>query len=482
MLKRSYYLLTIFCLACCLHLYAVDRQYIFNLLGRDSLEVKCETSAYTVFAPVEGKGYVIVSNTGTHKIIGYSTESIWDENAFPVPLQEWLRTYKQSDRSESRSVSRAIGRETIPPLLTTHWHQRSPYNDYAPVIADGNIKTVAGCVAIAAAQIVYYWWKDNPDATLKDTPVYPYGGAPVTYSIPKGTANDWELIKNEYTANDTDNSKDAVARLCYVVGTTSYLNYASSTGGQINEAAKAINSQYNLLSDYLQKNKCTQEEWEQLLQNELANGRPVMCSGAGDGGHAFVLDGYDNEQDLYHFNFGWGGSGDGYYPIDDSENAMGGYYRNQSIVYNIHPSKRKLDAGLVVTQLDNGSYNVKVNVNNNGTLPATMTLICVSDDNDSTTVWQSIVNNDNLPFCAETNIGNECISANTTLLLLDDYDTQLCKHAFDITGIDHVLDNNIGKRIYGIDGKTYQGTKLHNGIQIIPNGNGYKKVYKSPLW
>ena len=121
----------------------------------------------------------------------------------------------------------AQNRPSIKTLLTCHWHQNSPYNDLAPVITDGNVKTVAGCVAIAAAQIAYYWRKDNPEYTLKDTPVYPYGAAPVTMSIPKGSPNNWKLIKDVYDKDDSPESKYAVAQLCYVLGTTSYLNYAT---------------------------------------------------------------------------------------------------------------------------------------------------------------------------------------------------------------------------------------------------------------
>jgi hypothetical protein len=72
---------------------------------------------------------------------------------------------------------------------------------------------------------------------------------------------------------------------------------------------------------------------------------------------------------LYHFNFGWGGSGDGYYPIDDTELSMGGYYKNQSVVYNILPKNRNIDASMIVESLnETESINIEVSITNNSTL------------------------------------------------------------------------------------------------------------------
>jgi hypothetical protein len=56
-----------------------------------------------------------------------------------------------------------------------------------------------------------------------------------------------------------------------------------------------------------------------FLDEELNSLRPIAYTGyntLGPGGHAFVCDGYDN-WGLYHFNWGWGGSQDGYFAITD---------------------------------------------------------------------------------------------------------------------------------------------------------------------
>lgn len=306
-----------------------------------------QTDAYFIVSKKDACGYVVVSRLpdARRRILGFSLTSRWTEKGMPDALTEWLDNISSVGNGNGGAEAKGGGlqqanssRTSIAPLITSHWHQDSPYNDLAPVITDGNIKTVAGCVAIAAAQIIYYWRNENPAATLKDTPTYIYGGAPVTVSIPKGTPNNWDLLRDSYTQDDSEESRAAVAQLCYVIGTTSYLNYANSTGGSIRDAATAMKLQYELLNEYVAHSKLSSAEWDELLYGELERQQPVLCGGnSGSSGHAFVLDGYDSATGLYHFNFGWGGSGDGYYPADGSTDAMGGYSDGQSIVYNIRP-------------------------------------------------------------------------------------------------------------------------------------------------
>ncbi|MBO5613749.1 MAG: C10 family peptidase [Prevotella sp.] len=376
------YLLVI--LICCLPKVlcgeSLDKETIMQIaseyLQTNRCAVVMESEAYSIIQRDDTTGFVIISLCGKHegKVIGYSEEGKWDMDNIPPTLKNWLcqlDSYNEQHQPESHASKPAFRQNTlapqqqkqsVSPLLTCHWHQNSPYNDLTPVITDGNVKTAAGCVAIAAAQITYYWRNSNPEYTLKDTPVYPYGAAPVTMSIPKGTPNNWNLIKDFYTSGDSEESRYAVAQLCYVIGTTSYLNYASSTGGQINDAANAMYSQYHLLSEYAIKSKYTQSEWEELIYQDISNGMPIMCAGSDGDGHAFVLDGYDAQKDLYHFNFGWGGSGDGYYPVDDSELSMGGYSSNQSIVYNIHPESS--DTGIIQIQTTINHYDEETKVYN----------------------------------------------------------------------------------------------------------------------
>ncbi len=55
-----------------------------------------------------------------------------------------------------------------------------------------------------------------------------------------------------------------------------------------------------------------------MCRSDVDLGRPIMYAGFDNsGGHAWILDGY-NDNDQFHFNFGWGGQADGWYPITTS--------------------------------------------------------------------------------------------------------------------------------------------------------------------
>ena len=264
----------------------------------------------------------------------------------PPALLAWLEKMDAGQPSSSsrmwQQTRAAEEKRDVPILLTTHWHQQAPYNDLTPYIEDGHIKTAAGCVAVATAQIVYYWRKDNPSATSYDTPVYPYGKAPVTYSIPAGTKMEWELMHDSYTLTEPQAERDAVARLVYLLGTSTYLSYGVSTGGHIRDIINPIYQQFRLKGTHVRKSLFSQEDWEDLLYQDLQKGRPILYAGStSSDGHAVVVDGYRADLNLFHFNFGWGGRGDGYYTVDD-ETGMDGYNEDQACVYGICPIQRNI--------------------------------------------------------------------------------------------------------------------------------------------
>lgn len=461
-----------------LPLFSVNRDSVAYDVARRSVGAKkCvvvkKTEAYSIYQNAEGEGFSIVAhdNNGNVRLLGYSTSSSWKEDEMPEALKDWLKgieTFRLNTTVSSQS-----DKTDVEPLLTSHWHQTSPYNDLAPVIEDGNIKTVAGCVAIAAAQVVYYWRKDNPEALLKDTPVYPYGKAPVTYSIPKGTANNWELIRDSYDNTSTEESRAAVAQLVYAVGTGSYLDYGSSTGGQIAQAKSAIYSQYRLLGENAIKAECSQEEWEELIYSELLAKRPIMYSGnTGSDGHAFVIDGYDAANNLFHINFGWGGSGDGYYTIDDVS-GLGGYCMGQACAYNIHPKFRNISINyeLDAINISEGTVNVAFSLVNNSTLPIEdLYLFDIGNSDDTLTspissLLTEIDNNGHL-YVVNMTIPVTDFTGKKQMALTDRYSYIFATFTLDLTtNISSVVENSNFCEIYSVNGT--RKSRLSKGINIL---------------
>ena len=402
----------------------------------------------------------------------------------PDALKDWLKGIETFRLNAT--VSLQSDRIDVAPLLTSHWHQTSPYNDLAPVIEDGNVKTVAGCVAIAAAQVVYYWRKDNPEALLKDTPVYPYGKAPVTYSIPKGTPNNWELIQDSYDNTSTEESRAAVAQLVYAVGTGSYLDYGSSTGGQISQAKTAVYSQYRLLGTNAVKSEYTQEEWEQLLYSELLAKRPMTYSGnaGGSDGHAFVIDGYDAANNLFHINFGWGGSGDGYYTVDDVSGA-GGYCGGQACVYNMRPKNRNIASSFKLASADMlaGNVDIQFTFVNNSTLPIEDLFVYdASQPADVVTPTpiaslETTIDNDGTVNTRTIKIPVADFEGNMQIKLTDRYSYTLATFTLDLaTDVSPVGVDNKVNGIYSVNGT--RKDRFSKGINILKRDGSAVKILR----
>jgi hypothetical protein len=74
-----------------------------------------------------------------------------------------------------------------------------------------------------------------------------------------------------------------------------------------------------------------------MIIQSIVEMKPLYYSGQStDGGHAFVLDGYQitGTGKLFHFNFGWGGSDNGYFAVTD----VNGFSSQQGMVRNFIPN------------------------------------------------------------------------------------------------------------------------------------------------
>ncbi|MBQ5616474.1 MAG: C10 family peptidase, partial [Bacteroidaceae bacterium] len=113
----------------------------------------------------------------------------------------------------------------------------------------------------------------------------------------------------------------------------------------------------------------TQEQWEAKIKESLDNGCPVPYaannSGTGDTRHMFVIDGY-TDNGYFHFNFGWNGSGNGWFKLDNitpyqgdnySWNGNSEHYAN----FNLKPDIAKQTINVTVAPTNAGT----VAINNN---------------------------------------------------------------------------------------------------------------------
>lgn len=339
-----------------------------------------ETAPLYVVPCGEDQGWVLVSgNDALPAVLGYADHGNFDADDMSPAYRDMLDAFAAEATAATeaglpaRAPRRAPSRASISPLITTHWHQNSPYNDMCPFITGTNNRAVTGCVATAAAQIIYYFRRDLPRTLQARTPTYSYGDAPVTESLPKGTRIEYDLMFNDYKSSIPADMRQLVATFVYAVGTASYLTYGSSTGGQISDANKAMQSHFGLGGSVVWRGGTSMDSWETTLYNSLSAAKPILYSGytEDDSGHAIVMDGYNANNGLWHFNFGWGGQGDGWYTLE-AETGVNGYGRNPGVVLNITPKQQGATAHIRCDTLFTArAYNdAVITFTNTGTLPA----------------------------------------------------------------------------------------------------------------
>ena len=291
------------------------------------------------------EGFVIVSADDRFRpIVGYSDEGPFATENMSPELRFYLdkiieaRTSRaavlfddtaeewQSVMTTGKLLSRNGGRG-VDYICTTKWNQDSPYNLYAPEASGGpGGRCYAGCVATAMSQVMKRW--DHP---LQGTGSHTYnsGGWWGPY-YPGLSANfgettyDWEHMPDRIVSNSPQEEIEAVATLMYHCGVSVDMGFAPDGSGANSEDVPYAIQHYFSYSSHAQlryRDSYSLFQWQDLLKESFDLGWPVYYSGHGDaGGHAFVCDGYDDD-DLFHFNWGWGGSSDGWFVVDEIDFA-----------------------------------------------------------------------------------------------------------------------------------------------------------------
>ncbi len=241
--------------------------------------------------------------------------------------QHWMNLLSRSIMAAAGSVaSNDVTAAWGAVLTTTTWDQASPYNLYAPEVNWGSSRAPAGCVAIAMAQILRYHGRP---AAIDGNPEYYDPGACYgwRYASDAGLgAYDWGNMPTAVYSWSPAAQQHAVAQLIYHCGVSVSMDYESGVSGAYSvDVPNALRSYfgYNCGDLDWRSNYDWTEEWASLIQNEIMAGRPIYYGfWSPTAGHAVVCDGTDGNgwTDNYeiHLNFGWGGSADAWYILDDT--------------------------------------------------------------------------------------------------------------------------------------------------------------------
>jgi hypothetical protein len=301
--------------------------YVFNVKGED--------------------GFVIVAGDDRVKpILAYSTTGQYDPSNVSEGFQFTLDGFRQEIQyvrehnlsatpditaewksvSETGSLNR--GRETrtvVGPLCQTLWNQNFPYNSQCPQDPEGSGGYVyAGCVATAMGQVMKFW--EWPAQGTGSHFYYPEGYAQQSANFGE-TEYHFELMPNALDSTSTEEEYFYIAQFLHHLGISVNMQYSGSgSGAYSDDVPDALRNYFRYTCDDHITNYgggwwgqgYSNEQWAQMLkEGGLDEGIPLYYSGQDDnwqGGHAFVCDGYD-ENDYFHFNWGWSGRDDAWCPI-----------------------------------------------------------------------------------------------------------------------------------------------------------------------
>ncbi|MBO4488640.1 MAG: C10 family peptidase, partial [Bacteroidales bacterium] len=310
-----------------------------------------------------GDGFVILSADDRVKpVLAYSTQSNIDTTDMPDAFRWWLEETRQQIRSvlaqsaspmnDNYNLWRDLLDNTshqnrgvvVGPLLTTIWNQTNYYNNLCPTDSLGsNGHTVAGCVATAMAQVIRYWEYPTTGMGSKQYTLMKYGTQYVNYST---AYYHYNLMPNQLGPTSTANQINEVAKLIYHCAVSVNMQFGPYFSGASLEHVNGALQNYFCYSpgQFLTRNNYPNDAvWISMMKAELDLLHPILYRGVDTlyGGHAFVCDGYDSDN-LFHFNWGWGGLYDGFYNLNNLNPYYYTFSSDQAMLIGIEHDTPKL--------------------------------------------------------------------------------------------------------------------------------------------
>ena len=311
----------------------------------------------------KGNGFVIVSADDRMKpILGYSSENNFNSNSINPALNSFFQNYiaavdyvvesKMERCAEAKrdweavettgkvAVNRVDGR--VEPLIKTTWNQSDIYNSMCPEDPagfGGHVKS--GCVANAMAQIMNYWqWPQIGEGSYSYQS--DYGILDANFGA---TEYKYEMMPKFLDYTSPQEEVDAVAILQYQAGVSVDMMYGPTGSGAYSYYVPfAMKDHFRYDSDtystYIGDVDGGMSAWENKLRESIDREEPLYYSAYGpDGGHAFVCSGYD-ENNLFHFNWGWQGFDNGYYAIDNFYLTYHDFPYGHEAIFNVRPKSQ----------------------------------------------------------------------------------------------------------------------------------------------
>ena len=324
---------------------------------------------YYVFNASDGGSFAIIAGDDrATAVLGYGNGTL-DMNRLPCGLQCMLEQYKEQmewlvahqDAQVEAAPQYAPTDGSVMPLLTCSWSQSEPYYNLCPTDPTGE-HAVTGCIATAMAQVMYYW---RYPSRLPAVGGYRYQHFELE-DLPACTL-DWDNMLDQYLGEYSEEQATAVAVLMRYCGQGCHMMYGVDGSGSYMASQRGALMKFGFNNSIGSKNRdsYSASSWTSMMRDELNAGRPILYTAqANGGGHAFVIDGwYDG---MFHINWGWAGTGNGYFALDAFNVRDYAFNNGQGMLTGVRPGSAgdgpvedyDLELGGIYYKLDAGEAMV----------------------------------------------------------------------------------------------------------------------------
>lgn len=369
----------------------------------DGFEPRTKSSEDTPFYIIrrDGGGFVIIAgNDNVSPILGFSMENSFDTENIPEGIDfmmhkladycgaftsqspevrdEWNHVKSATSSGYSDVTNEFLDSRTV------QWEQGEPFNNRAPLltknpgpgsILPGDVgsdtRCAAGCAPVALAEILT--WFGSPKKGDGSTFIIKGAEKPDVTKNTLNTVYDWKGLQSIESIEDTESASDELidnmAHLILDCGTLIGAIYDTSTSAKEEDIIDPFVEHMGFYSGaHMEKpGDYTKSQWLAKLADEVTK-NPVLCCAYGSEtlskyGHAFVIDGHAKyySYTMFHINFGWGPSYNGYYHDIYQPEAGGKTYNEDQVMYfDFHPRPvEKVSCTLSFTDAGNGGTGLR---------------------------------------------------------------------------------------------------------------------------
>ncbi|MBE0637172.1 MAG: C10 family peptidase [Bacteroidales bacterium] len=301
-------------------------------------------------------GFVLVAGTrNAWPVLAYSPQGKFSQPDEEKNVGAWLRQYQdqiifslnnpaevipeidhawEKYLSPEFSIKNMHALKSVEPLLTSKWNQGKFYNELCPVDPGGpGGRCYAGCVATAMGQVMFYF--RHPQTGMGSYSYYLPEYDTISANF-ENTTYRWQEMVNQLSGSNL-----AVAELLFHLGVSVDMVYGPDGSGMYNhKAAYSLRTYFKYAPEtqYVYRDS-TNMDWDSLLISHLDRNIPMYYAGWSEPnlyGHAFVVDGYQ-DGGYYHFNWGWGGSYDGYFYTNELTPGGSNFNLAQELIIHCVP-------------------------------------------------------------------------------------------------------------------------------------------------